>query len=262
MVMCCLKKDIQEVLRTGKLVFFLVLALGIGVLIMGFTVIFSDIPDFLTSELSGFDIGSLEEMMSTLYPKRVRESLGVFSYYIGFFNSLITILVCNGILPRERQSGKWILPKEQGYKGSHFLAGKCIIYGGMAAVSVFISYMLYFFISNTFMEQNMTFGNAIFCGMLHGLNAMFILDYTFLFAVWFNSGVLAAISMIGTVLFIPDIMNYISFGKYLPTYLLSFVYDSSSDYGTVVLPLLVNIIFFAMLYVIAVSKLDDKKVGL
>ena len=99
-------------------------------------------------------IQSLEELMGTLYPKMVRENLGVFSYYIGFFYSLITILVCNNIIPRERKKGKWILPIEQGYNGRDFLIGKCVVYGCLAGISVFLSYMVYYFIANTFMELN------------------------------------------------------------------------------------------------------------
>ncbi len=256
-IKCCILKDIKEVLRTGKVALFLILAFGIGVMIMGFTVIFTDIPDYLTAELPGFDIQSLEELMGTLYPKMVRENLGVFSYYIGFFYSLITILVCNNIIPRERKKGKWILPIEQGYSGRDFLIGKCVVYGCLAGISVFLSYMVYYFIANTFMEQNLPFGNAFFLALLHGLNVFFILDFTILMSAWFNSGVVAAISMIGTVLFVPDIMNYLSIGKYLPTYLLTFVYESGNNYGSIVVPLILNIICFIATYIFASTKVEN-----
>ena len=75
-MICCIKKDIKEVLRTGKVILFALLALGIGVMIMAFTVLFTDIPDFLAVELPGFNIEDLETMMSTLYPKMLRENRG------------------------------------------------------------------------------------------------------------------------------------------------------------------------------------------
>ncbi|SEQ00313.1 hypothetical protein SAMN02910369_01020 [Lachnospiraceae bacterium NE2001] len=259
-IKCCIKKDIKEVLRTGKLILFASLALGIGVMIMGFTLLFTDIPDALALELPGFDIQSLEDMMITLYPRRVGGSCGVFSYYIGFFYSLITILVCNNIIPKEQKNGKWILPREMGYRGRDFLTSKCIVYGGLAGLSVFVSYMLYYFTACTMFERDMTFGNALFLAILHGLNIFFILDYTFLFAAWFKSGVVAAISMIGTVLFVPDIMNFLPIGKYMPTFLLTFVYDYRSDYGETVAPLIFNLLIFAATYVFAVNRLDREEI--
>jgi len=260
-IKCCIKKDIKETLRTGKAILFAALALGIGLMIMGFTLLFTDIPDYLAYELPGFDIESLESMMITLYPRRVAGSLGVFSYYIGIFYSLIIVLVCNNIIPKERKNGKWILPREQGYKGRDFITSKCIVYGSLAGISVFITYMLYYFVASISFERDMTFGNALFLAILHGLNMFFILDFTFLFATWFKSGVLAAISMIGTVMFIPDIMNFLPIGKYLPTYLLTFVYDARSDYSTVIGPFFINLIIFLATYVFAVDRLEREEKG-
>ena len=63
--------------------------------------------------------------------------------------------------------------------------------------------------------------------------------------------------MIGTVLFVPDIMNYLSIGKYLPTYLLTFVYESGNNYGSIVVPLILNIICFIATYIFAITKVEN-----
>ena len=76
---CLIKKDILEVLRTGKLILLLALSFGIALMILGITVLFTDIPDELMVQLPGFDIESLEDMMKVIYPKMTRGSLGVFS---------------------------------------------------------------------------------------------------------------------------------------------------------------------------------------
>ncbi len=255
-IKCCIRKDIYEVSRTGKLILFLALSLGMAVMIMAFTIIFTDVPDALTSELPDLDISSLESMMSTLYPKMLRESLGVYAYYIGVFYSLIVILVCNNILPREKKEGKWILPKEQGYKCRDIIVGKCLVYGCASGLAVTIGYLMYFIVASAFMERNMTFGNAFVCSLVHGLNMFFIIAYTFLFSVWFKSGVAAAISIIGTVLFAPDILRWFEIGKYFPTYLLTFVYDSSDEYGSIVAPLVINLILLVFTYVMATEKAE------
>lgn len=256
---CCIRKDIKEVERTGKAILFPVLAFAIAIMILAFTVIFSNIPDFLIEELSDFDIESLQDLMTTLYPQRIRESIGVYSYYIGFFYSLIVILVVNGILPKENKKGRWILPEEQGYKKGDMVLSKCIVYGGLIFVSVFLNYMIYYFIAWTFMEENISFGNVLFLGLIHGINIAFILVYTMLFSVWWNNGIFAALSMIGTVLIAPDILIYLRIGKYLPTYLLTFVYDSHSEYGEVAFPLILNVILVFLLYILAVRETKKSK---
>ncbi|MCR5213931.1 MAG: hypothetical protein K6E10_05915 [Eubacterium sp.] len=252
----CIKKDIKEVLRTGKLLIFGLLALGIGVMIMAFTIIFSNIPDFLAVELPGFDIESLEEMMTTLYPKIVSINIGVFSYYIGFFYGLVLVLVINGILPREIKKGRWILPLEQGYIKNDLILGKCIVYGIMAGACVFVSYILYYIIANTFMVQDLKFSHAFILGMVHLLNMFFIVAYTMLLSVWFDNGIIAAISVIGTLLFVPDIMNFLPIGKILPTYMLTFVYDSHTEFADLVMPLLINIITLLITYIFTIRKVD------
>ena len=253
-----IKKDILEVLRTGKLILFLALSFGIAFMILGITVLFTDIPDELVVQLPGFDIESLEDMMKVIYPKMVRGSLGVFSYYIGVFFTLITVIVTHGLLPKERSKGKWILPIEKGYEAREIVASKVFVYSTFAGCSVFISYLFYYMIANTFMLRDMAFGQALFLAFIHGLNLFFILANTMLLSVCFKSSVVAAISTLGTVLFVPDIMNYLPIGNYLPTYMLTFVYDSRDDYGNVIGPLILNILVLVVTYYWAVIKVSTK----
>ncbi|MBO4863467.1 MAG: ABC transporter permease subunit [Eubacterium sp.] len=255
---CLVKKDIKEILRTGKLILFVVLGLGIAVMILAFTALFTDLPDFLEVELPGIDIVSLENMMGTLYPRMVRESLGIFAYYIGIFYSLIIILVSHAVLPNERKNGKWVLPVQQGYTKRTIVTSKCLVYGTLAAASVFVSYLFYYAAAETFMMRNMPFGNAFFLAVIHGLNLFFILCFTMLLSVYFKSSVVAVISVLGTVLFVPDIMNYLPVGIYLPTYMLTFVYESGSDFGLVVGPLLMSIFLLILTYYIVVIKLEKE----
>ena len=255
---CIIKKDVREILRTGKIILFLALAFGIGMMVMLFTLIFSNIPDSLTSELPGIDIQSLERMMGTLYPKELKMNLGVFSYYIGFFYSLVTIIVAHSVLPRELTEGKWIIPLEKGYRVQDIIISKCLTYGTFAGTSVFLSYLVYYGIANTFMLHDMTFGNAFMCALIHGLNIFFILVYTLQLSVYFKAPIISAISMIGTVVFVPDLLNYFSFAKYLPTYSLNFVYESRDDYINAFFPILFNIFLIVVTYFLTIMKVEKR----
>ena len=255
----CLKKDLREVLRTGKLILFVALAFGIAIMIFGITVIFSDVPEVLWEQLPGFNIASLEEVITSLYPKVVRESIGVYSYYIGFFYSLVVILIVHGKLPSEIQNGKWTLPLQQGYGELELIFSKCLVYGAAAGASVFVGYLFYFAIANGSMERNMSFGNALICAVVHALNLLFIVSYTMLFSVLYPNPVIAAVSMIATVIFVPDLAVYFSIGKVLPTYLLTFVYDSSNEYGKILPPLFVNVACLTILGLVVAMKYQKKE---
>lgn len=255
---CVIKKDIKEILRTGKMALFLILAFGIAFMILGFTVLFSNIPDSLTTELPGLDIESLESMMSTLYPKILSTSIGVFSYYIGFFFSMITIIVSHAILSKELATGKWHLPIQKGYSVKEFILSKCLTYGAFAGVSVFVSYIFYYIVAYTFMERDMSFGNAFISAIILGLDIAFILSYTILMSVGFKNPIIGAISMIGTVMFVTELVRYFSFAKYLPTYSLNFVYDSRTDYIEVIWPILLNVMLLVMTFVITVGRVEKR----
>ncbi len=255
-IKCCIKKDFKEYFRTGKIFASIVLCSSIFFLILVSTLVFSNIPDILNQELKGLDIKNLEELMINLYPKKVLESIGIFAYYIGFFYSMIMIVVVHSILPNERKNGRWILPNEQGYKKMDFVISKCFVYGIMSFASVFVFYMLYFFAANIFMEKNMYFSDAFILAFVHGINLFMIIVYTLLMSVWYKSGLFAAISMIGTVLLVPDIMTYFDFGKYFPTYMLTFVYESQLEYSDLLISFLINIILIVICYFISKWKLN------
>ncbi|MBR6401918.1 MAG: hypothetical protein IKS48_00875 [Eubacterium sp.] len=260
-IKCCMSKDLKETIRTGKLMLFFLLSFGIAILILFFTLFFGNIPDGLTAELPGFDISSLEDMMTVLYPKLVKESCGVFAFYIGVFFSLITIIVTHGILPRESSEGRWVLPIQQKYQARDFIVSKCVVYGTTAGFSIFLSYMFYYMLANSFMEHNMTFGNAFVCAFIHGLSVFFIISYTMLLSVLFTTPIIASISMIGTVLFAPDILKHFSIGEYLPTFMLTFVYDSRNDYGMLVGPIVLNVFALAIVYYLTVIKVTKNAPG-
>ena len=105
----------------------------------------------------------------------------------------------------------------------------------------------------------MTFVNAFMCACIHGLNIFFIVSFTCFLSVCFKSSIVAVISVLGSVLFVPDIMNYLPIGKYLPTYMLTFVYESRSDYGSILGPLVLNIMLLIIAYYMAVIKVSSKK---
>ena len=134
------------------------------------------------------------------------------------------------------------------------ILSKCLVYGAVAGASVFAGYLFYFMVANTCMDRNMSLGNALICGLVHSLNLFFIVAYTELFSVLYKSPVFAAVSMIATILLVPDLAVYFPFGKLLPTYLLTFVYDSSSEYSLILPPLICNVALLLILWLLVSMK--------
>ncbi len=92
-------------------------------------------------------------------------------------------------------------------------------------------------------------------------NLFFIVSYTFIFSLMFRSVALSSGGMIATIMFMPDIVRYFGFGKYLPFYLLTFVYDSSSTYSDIPVPFVLNIFILTVLFIMVSRKGDDLTVS-
>ena len=255
----CIKKDIKEVLRTGKLILIAGLLFGIGFMVLVFTVIFSNIPKELWSLLEGFDIEALEKMMEQFYPKIVSESLELFSYNVGAFFTLILVIMMQGQLPGERDAGTWILPRQHGITPMDLIESKCIVYGGISGVSVTMGYLVYYLLAMTFMERNMTFVNALVCALVHGFNILFIVTYMLFLSMLLKKPIAGAISVVAVVLLMPDIGRFFPFGIYFPTNLLTFVYDSSSNYRELPVPFVLNVFILLVMWIMLRHKYMEKR---
>ena len=86
------------------------------------------------------------------------------------------------------------------------------------------------------------------------MNLFFIVAYTMMFSMLLKNPVVSAVSMIATIILVPDMTAYFSIGKILPTHLLRFVYDSSNSYGELFVPMLLNITFLVILWILIARK--------
>lgn len=57
------------------------------------------------------------------------------------------------------------------------------------------------------------------------------------------------------------LVRYFGFGKYLPFYLLTFVYDSSSTYSDIPVPFVLNMFILTVLFIMVSRKGDDLPVS-
>ena len=72
---------------------------------------------------------------------------------------------------------------------------------------------------------------------------------------------MAVITMVITVLAAPDILTMFSFGKLFPTYLLTFVYNSSDTFAELIIPCILLIVLQLSLYYIAITRFDKIEIA-
>lgn len=125
----------------------------------------------------------------------------------------IVVLTCFDLVPKEVSDGKWIFPVSVGYKPFELILSKGLIYSIGAAVPVAVFYTLYYFMGSLYLQSDWPIKWAL-------LNAL-------LLAAVEKIPVITAVTIIMTIIAAPDIFSLFSFGKYLPTHLLTFVYQSN-----------------------------------
>lgn len=73
-------------------------------------------------------------------------------------------------------------------------------------------------------------------------------------SVLYKHSIVAALSVIIIVSTAPDILTMFSFGKWFPTFLLTFTYNTESNLTRVIIPTLIMLLIIGALYIGVVNK--------
>lgn len=256
-LVCAIKKDIKEFIRGKKNILCLIVLFMIGFMVLGATLIFPDLIEELTIKAPDIisDTQSIEGLMSKLFPSDVAGSIGVFSSDIGVFYTMLISFMCFNMIPSEIKTGKWIIPLNMGYKSYHLLLSKCLVYGCGTTLPVFASYNLYYCIASMKLEVNFELKNAIINSVILSVAMFMIVVSTIMLSVLYKHSIFAALSILIVVMSVPDILTFFSFGRFFPTYILTFVYSSKSTYEEVLIPVIILILCIVVLYIFAEKKI-------
>ncbi len=255
-LICVLKKDLKEYLRSKKNIYFVITLLLIGIMILGTTIFFPSLVSALAEKAPDMitDTKSLDSMMANLFPSDLKGSYGIWASDVGIFYGIIIILMTQGLIMVEVKNGKWVMPVASGYSKKSLLISKCIIYGMGAAFPVFVLSNAFYFAALSVLETNIQYFNVFIASVLLSFTMASIVVITMLSSILCKHSMSAGFSMILIVMVAPDIMTYFSFGKYLPTYLLTYVYTMSNHVSELVIPILELIILFFVLLKVAQKK--------
>lgn len=256
-LVCSLRKDIKEYLRGKKNLYFSITLFAIGTMVIVTTLYFPDLIRALADKAPNMisDVNSLDEFMANLFPDNLKGSLGIWYSDVGVFYTIVIALTVHGLVMGEVKNGKWILPVASGYKKRELLLSKVGVYAAGAAFPVLIISNLYYYVVATCLENNLSYKKAFASSLVMCIAVAVIVVIIILSSILYRNSITAAISMILIVMVAPDVLTYFTFGKFMPTYILTFVYQMSDVYIDLVIPIVEIIVICALLMFCAMNKL-------
>ena len=150
---------------------------------------------------------------------------------------------------------------EAGYSHWQMLFSKMFVYGSCASLPVFVGYNLYYALCRIFILDNYSSAIALGNSVVIAVSVFFITTLSITLSVIYKNHIMAVITMVITVLAAPDILTMFSFGKLFPTYLLTFVYNSSDSFADLIIPCITLIILQFGLCYIAITKFNEIEIA-
>lgn len=251
----CLNKDRLEFIRSRKNLICPIILLGCAAMVLLSTAYMPllldkamDVTDLMSSDMS------ISTFMEKFFPNDLKGSLGIFSSDIGIFYSLTVIIMTFSLLPNEISTGQLVLPLCAGYSKNTLFISKQLIYSVLCAFPVFPIYVLYYCIGTGFLAINYGFKSVLFNAVLWVFAVFSVAYITVGLSVIYKHKYMSLATMAVIILMVPDMLSFFKFGKYFPTYILTYLYSSNTDQKTLIVPILSLFAIMAILDLIIIRK--------
>lgn len=253
---CSIKKDFIEYMRTKRNILFGFTLLFLCGMVFGSTKFLPPLIDSLM-ENAAHMISNTETIESTLvafFPNELKANMGILSSDIVIFYGVVIVLSTYNLVVKEIVGGKWIFPLSVGYNPFTLIFSKGIVYGFGAAFPSVIFYNLYYFMGSLYLSPDYELSSAVINSLVLGFAIFSIVYLTIILAAIYKQPIMSAVTMILFVAVAPDIFALFSFGEYLPTNILTYLYRSNFNLGEIILPIVLTIVLEILLTVIAAKK--------
>lgn len=256
---CCIKKDLIEYIRGKRQIYFILCLILTAVMVLASTLCFPLIIGYLSREIPEIvtDVEALIDFVSNLFPQNTLDNLAVLAGDIGVFYSIVVVFVVYNIIPSEEREGKWIVPLCNGYKRYQLVLSKCIVYGLGAGLPAFLLYVCYYVVMTLILENNYPVQVALGNGVILGLCMTLIVITTMLGSACAKHGISSAITVVTCVIIGPEISTRFDFGRFLPSYILSHLFASLSNFKALLIPFAEVIVICVVLFFWKKSKKED-----
>jgi hypothetical protein len=255
-IFCVLQKDLKEYMRTRINLRFSVTLLGLCAMVLGATCYLPDLIGKLVKMAANMisDTANLSSTLATFFPKTLKANMGVLASDIVIFYGIVVILSTYNLTSKEIKDGKWIFPMSVGYKPFSLILSKGLVYGVGAAFPSAVFYNLYYFIGSLYLSPDYIMVDAIVNSMILAFSIFSIVYITIILASIYKQAITAVITIIPLVAISPDIFALFSFGKFLPTHTLTYLYQSRNNVYEILIPTIATVVIAMILTFFAARK--------
>lgn len=252
----CMKKDRIEFLRSKKLAVCIVFLAVFMVFVLALTAVIPQLSNIVSSdsEFITTGIATMVEFLKSYFPQLLSDSTGFFSTEIGLFYSILVIAFSFSVLPKEIKSGRLILPICNGYQQKEIFLSKQIVYALFCSIPAGVAYFLYYLIGSTFLVKDCTISFGIIGALATCFNVFSIVCITIALSVIYKHSVLVVITMGLTVAASPDLLFFLPFGRYIPTYILTYLNYAEIDPTYLIIPAIEYAVIILLLDVIVIKR--------
>lgn len=256
-LICSIQKDIREYIRLKKNLLFSFTILLLCAMVFCATKFLPSLISSLTENASHIisDSENLGVTIARFFPNSLKANMGILASDIAIFYGIVVILTTYNLIVKEVSDGKWIFPLGVGYSPFVLIVSKGFVYGIGAALPSLVFYNLYFLLGSTFLLADYPISTALTNSLVLALAMFLIVFLTILLASIYKQAILAAATMILFVVVAPDIFALFSFGKYLPTYMLTYLYQSNDNFPSLIIPIVITFAVTVVLTYFAAKKI-------
>ena len=255
-VLCAVKKDLKEYMRNKKNLLFSFTVLYLCAMVFCSTKLLPSLIDTLIKNASQMisNTETIETTLTAFFPENLKANMGVLASDIAVFYGIVVILSTYNLIVKEIVGGKWIFPLSVGYKPFALILSKGLVYGVGAAFPTVVFYNLYYIVGSLYLYSDYSSSAALLNSLALGFALFSIVYITIMLAAIYKQPIMSAVTMILFISIAPDIFTLFSFGKYLPTHILTYLYQAKNNYIELVIPVVGIVALAALFTIIAVKK--------
>ena len=240
------KINIKEFVRTKKVVvcFCFLLALTFLGIVIAF--VFNYIHKNI--DLSQYEaINNFLSVLNTTIPHNIKDYSSLYCSQIVTMYSLLCFLVFSKIIPDEISKGKWIFPINYGYKQSEIIISKAFVYALFSCLPITPLFFAYHFSLQLMFEGE----NYKFLELLGRCMLLFFDEFCIIsLAIVLSSKkqyIVFLISLFSYFAIMPDMLSFLPFKQYLPTFVYTYLYLNGSIDWKLSIPIFENIAVYSLI---------------
>jgi len=252
----CMKKDNREFLRGKKLAICIIFLSVFMAFLLILTAIIPQLSRLISSDVELIETGitAMVGFLQSYFPQYLSESTAFYSTEIGLFYSILVIAFSFSVLPKEIKSGRLILPICNGYQQKEIFLSKQIVYALYSSIPAGVAYFLYYIIGSSFLLKDCTIVFGIVGALATSFNVFCIVCITIALSVIYKHSFMVIITMGLTVAASPDLLFYLPFGKFIPTYIFTYLNYAENNPVLLIVPVLEYAVIIVLLDILVIKR--------